>query len=156
MAHQDMSRALAAILDNRKAREDRAAEVADLIRSFGPYRWAGLYDVDMQQGLVLNLAWSGPNQPEFPTFPITKGLTSRAISTKSTVNVGNVAEDRDYLTALATTQSEIIVPILLNGCVVGTLDVESETPNAFDYEAQDRLEQLASLIARLWETVKND
>lgn len=47
---------------------------------------------------------------------------------KKTVNVGDVASDPNYLTALSTTRSEIIVPVLdiTNGCVVGTIDVESE------------------------------
>lgn len=61
------------------------------------------------------------------------GLTSAAIAEKRTINVGNVHNDPRYLTALGTSRSEIIVPILSDqGEVVGTVDVESEQPNAFD------------------------
>ena len=148
---EEISRAVVAILATNKPRTDRAAELSDLMRTLGPYRWTGLYDVDMEKGFVSNIAWSGPNAPEYPVFSIAKGLTSRAISTKTTVNVGNVAGDRDYLTALVTTRSEIIVPIILNGHVVGTLDVESERQNAFDSQAQGRIEQFASLIVPFWE-----
>lgn len=137
-----------------KPRAIRAAEIAELIRSLGPYRWTGLYDVNLRSGLVSNIAWSGPSGPEFPVFPVTKGLTSRAIATKLAVNVGCVSDDPDYLTALASTQSEIIVPILSNGEVVGTLDIESEVQHAFDPETQAEVEQYASLIADLWESSK--
>ncbi|MBV9502755.1 MAG: GAF domain-containing protein [Acidobacteriaceae bacterium] len=131
---------------------EKAAAILDLIRSHGPYRWTGIFDVDAGSGVASNIGWSGPSAPEFPVFPINKGLTSRAIATKSTVNVGDVARDPDYLTALTSTKSEIIVPVLsLSGdSVIGTLDVESETPNAFDSEAQSQLERCALLLRRLW------
>ena len=98
----------------RKAlpREQKAKAIAEAIRVAGAYRWTGLYDVDSETGLVSNIAWSGSGAPEYPVFPITKGLTSRAITTKRTVNVGDVANDSDYLTGLPTTRSEIIIPVL--------------------------------------------
>jgi L-methionine (R)-S-oxide reductase len=113
--------------------EDRVAalqEIADLIRSSGNYRWVGLYDVNYVKKIVENIVFSGPGAPEYPTFPITKGLTARAISNRQTVNVGEVAADPSYLTAFGTTRSEIIVPVFdrLNQKVVGTIDVESEQP----------------------------
>jgi hypothetical protein len=42
--------------------------------------------------MVSNIAWSGPNAPAYPVFPITKGLSSRAITAGKTVNVGDVAK----------------------------------------------------------------
>ena len=66
------------------------------------------------------------------------------------MNVSNLAQDTDYLTALATTQSEIIVSIVSGDRGVGTLDIESETPSAFDSETQRHIERCAFLIARLW------
>jgi GAF domain-containing protein len=71
----------------------------------------------------------------FSRLPITKELTSRVIAAKRTENVGEVAQNPDYLTCLASTRSELIVPVLsLSGDrVVGTFDVESEIPNAFDF-----------------------
>src|SRR5437879_7566254 len=64
--------------------------IAELLRSTGSYRWVGLYDVDSLGGTVTNIVWSGPDAPEYPTFPITKGLTGAAISSRKTVNVGDV------------------------------------------------------------------
>jgi putative methionine-R-sulfoxide reductase with GAF domain len=129
-----------------------ARGIAEAIRRAGPYRWTGIYDVDIERGVVSNVAWSGPSAPEYPTFPLTKGLTSRAITGKKTVNVGDVVHDSDYLTALATTRSEIIVPVLDNrrARVIGTIDVESERPNAFDSAAQKLLEECAVVLRKFW------
>jgi L-methionine (R)-S-oxide reductase len=88
----------------------------------------------------------------YPTFPLTKGLTSKAIAGKKTVNIGGVANDSDYLTALTTTRSEIIVPFLddRGAHVFGTIDAESERPNAFDSRAQELLEECAVALRKFW------
>ena len=137
-------------------RATKAAQIAEAIRNDGRYRWVGLYDVDVYAGLVSNIAWSGPSAPAYPTFPVTKGLTSRAIATKATVNVGEVASDAGYLTALDTTRSEIIVPVLdsARDCVVGTIDVESSDLDAFDSIHQAALEECALMFADFW--IKRD
>jgi len=137
------------------AAKDRVAalqSVAELLRSSGRYRWVGLYDVDRAAGTVTNIAWSGPGPPEYPAFPITKGLTGAVISTRKTVNIGDVAADPRYLTAFGTTKSEIIVPVFdaAGKNVVGTIDVESEKPNAFPEEVQTLLEACSKVIRPLW------
>jgi len=96
------------------------------------------------------LEWAG-RSPEYPTFPITKGLTGAAVAGRETVNVGDVAVDPRYLTAFGTTRSEIIVPVFdLAGDVAGTIDVESETPHAFTREMQVLLEACSDVIRPLW------
>jgi len=137
------------------AAKDRVAalqSVAELLRSSGRYRWVGLYDVDRAAGTVTNIVWSGPGPPEYPAFPITKGLTGAVISTRKTVNIGDVAADPRYLTAFGTTKSEIIVPVFdrAGENVVGTIDVESEKPNAFPEEVQTLLEACSKVIRPLW------
>ena len=132
-------------------RTEGLQRVAAALRQSAGYRWVGLYDVDASKGEVRNLVWDGPAAPEYPTFPITKGLTSSAIAEKRTVNAGDVAADPRYLTALGSTRSEIIVPILNDrGDVVGTIDVESERPNAFDRDTERLLESCAALLRPLF------
>jgi L-methionine (R)-S-oxide reductase len=101
-----------ALVRKELPRVEKAKAIAEAIRAAGSYRWTGLHDVDDERSLVSNIAWSGSGAPEYPVFPVTKGLTSRAIVTKRTVNVGDVTSDADYFTALATTRSEIIIPVL--------------------------------------------
>jgi L-methionine (R)-S-oxide reductase len=121
------------------------------LRQSAGYRRVGLYGVDAGRGEVRNLVWDGPAAPEYPTFPISKGLTSSAVAEKRTVNVGEVGADRRYLTALGGTRSEIIVPILSGqGEVIGTIDVESERSNAFDRNTERMLEDCAARLRPLF------
>jgi putative methionine-R-sulfoxide reductase with GAF domain len=143
---------LQTILALNEDRITKAKWIAEAIREAGAYRWVGIYDVDVRSGTVSNIAWSGPNAPAYPVFPITKGLTSRAITARKTVNVGDVGSDSNYLTALDSTRAEIIVPILDDpgDHVIGTIDVESEHLNAFDSKAQALLEECANVLTKFW------
>jgi GAF domain-containing protein len=133
-------------------RRDALEQIAALLRGSANYRWVGLYDIDHAAGLVRNITWSGPGEPEHPTFPLGKGLTSTAVGQKQTINVGDVSADARYLTAFGTTRSEIIVPVFdaAGKTVVGTIDVESDGLDAFDRETQTFLEACAMLIRPLW------
>lgn len=138
------------ISSGTQEREKKAKAIAAAVRKYGAYRWVGLYDIDEQ--IVSIFAWSGPGAPAYPTFPVTKGLTSSAIREKKTVVVGDVRTDPRYLTAFGSTLSEIIIPILhpVDGRVIGTVDVESEKPNRFSPEDIDVLEQCAQAALPLW------
>ena len=140
------------IASSSKERKELFQHLADFLREFGEFRWVGLYDVDHAEGLVKNIAWSGEGAPEYPIFPLTKGLTSSAISFRRTINVGDVASDPRYLTALGSTRSEIIVPVFdaSGKSVIGTIDVESEKENAFDAATQSLLELAAGTLRAYW------
>jgi L-methionine (R)-S-oxide reductase len=128
--------------------EERARRIADLIRLHTGRRWVGVYRVDA--GEVTNLAWSGPAAPAHPRFPADRGLTADAIRSRSTVVSNDVVNDPRYLTALETTGSELIVPVVAGGRVVGTLDVEDERTGAFDRDDQALFESLAIGLAHLY------
>lgn len=101
--------------------------------------------------LVSILGWVGPSAPEFPSFPVSKGLTGAAIAQKATVVVGDVRKDPRYLTAFGSTVSEMIVPVLsTDGRVIGTVDVESEKADAFSARDQQMIEQCAEAAKLLW------
>jgi L-methionine (R)-S-oxide reductase len=129
-------------------RSIRAQEAADSVRAAMAHRWVGVYAVEDDQ--VVNLAWSGPRPPAHPQFPIGAGLTGAAIESRATVVSNDVANDPRYLTALATTGSEIIVPVLMGDRVVGTLDVESERTGAFGDEERAELERIAQELLPLY------
>ena len=144
---------LRAITTETGVRIHSLQKIANVIRNSGNYRWVGLYDVDYAAQTVAVVVYSGPGAPEFPTFPITKGLTGGTIRSRMTVSVGDVSADPRYLTAFGSTQSEIIVPIFdaRGEHVIGTIDVESEYRNAFDQDTQSVLEECARIIAPLWD-----
>ncbi len=151
MPDSELLDTLRSITAEDSSRAIKAKRIVDAIRKEGSWRWVGIYDVDFQRGLVVNIAWSGYSAPSHPAFPITQGLTSRAIAGRRTINVGNVADDSGYMTTFDSTRAEIIVPILSHGDrVIGTLDVESEHLNAFDVEAQALLEESARVLEEFW------
>ena len=139
------------ILESSENRKTKAERIAEAIRSSGDYRWVGIYDVSETE--IAAIAWSGQGAPAFPRFPVTKGLSSEAVSSRRTIVSNDVENDSRYLTAFGSTQSEIIVPIISpqSGTVVGTIDVESERKNAFADADRKLLEECAGGILRLWE-----
>ena len=141
-----------AIASTSGERKEVFQSIADFLRKSGNYRWVGLYDVDHAAGLVRNIVWSGPDAPAYPVFPLTKGLTASAISFRRTVNVGDVASDPRYLTALGSTRSEIIVPVFDSAkeIAIGTIDVESDRENAFNAKTQALLESVSETLQPLW------
>ena len=155
MSNEKLYDALHHLLNMREDRRSTAGHIADALRAYGKYRWVGIYDVDLVRGLISNLAWSGPNAPAYSVFPVTKGITSRAITEKRTINVGDVSGYPCYLTALDNTRSEIVVPVFhydkkTYGEVVGTIDVESERAHAFCSAIQEMLEECSRHIEDLW------
>lgn len=139
-------RAIAGGSDDRVVKAQRLAE---MIQKLGGYRWVGIYDVSAT--VVSIISWSGPGAPEFPTFPVSKGLTSAAIASNQTVIVGDVRSDERYLTAFGNTLSEIIVPVLSpDGRVIGTVDVESEKANAFGESDRRMIEQCVQAGMTVW------
>jgi L-methionine (R)-S-oxide reductase len=129
-------------------REDRAQRIADLIRQETGRRWVGIYAVTSEN--VVNLAWSGPSAPAHLKFPATQGLSGAAIRQHAMVVSNDVARDPRYLTALGSTGSEMIVPVSVDGEVVGTVDVEDERPGAFGTEDRRLFEEIAAALEALY------
>jgi L-methionine (R)-S-oxide reductase len=152
MRNPDLDRQLTALRLLRTGQEHRAAKAqraVELIRTLGPYRWAGLYDVLAAEISVI--AWDGPEPPTHPRFPIAKGLNGACVASKRPVIVQSVADDPRYLTTIGGTRGEIIQPILSeSGVVVGTIDVESERVNAFSARDEELLALCARNIRWLW------
>ena len=133
--------------DDPRAR--RAARAADLIRASTAARWVGIYTV--AGGRVSNDAWSGPAPPAHPEFSAEEGLTSHAVRAAAIAVSNDVASDARYLTNQDDSGAELIVPIVVGGAVVGTLDVESDAVGAFDGARISDYERLAVVLAPLWQ-----
>ena len=130
-------------------RPAKAQRAADLIRSLGPYRWAGLYDVLPTEISVI--AWSGPEAPTHPRFPIAKGLNGACVSSRQPVIVQDVANDPRYLTTIGGTRGEMIQPVVnQSGVVIGTIDVETDRVNAFSGRDEELLAVCAKNLFWLW------
>ncbi len=143
-----MIKRLREILSISGDRVGKARRISAAIRETGGYRWVGIYDVsDDEIGVV---AWSGPSAPAYPRFPSSQGLCGATVQSRKTIAVGDVTQDPRYLTTLGTTRSEIVVPVLDGGHVVGLLDVESDVTDAFSEDDRRCLEECAATLAPFW------
>ena len=145
----ELQEAVRAVAERRGPRGERAQQIADLVRTATGRRWVGVYEVSPTE--VINLAWSGPAPPAHVRFPAEQGLTGAAISARETVVSNDVAGDPRYLTALVSTGSEMIVPILVGDQVVGTLDVEDETTDAVNDDDRRLFELVAREMGSLYD-----
>ncbi|HET7746377.1 MAG TPA: GAF domain-containing protein, partial [Vicinamibacteria bacterium] len=94
----------------------------------------------------IEAAMSRDPAPERYAQPIHAGIAGRAMRDRKTVVVDDVAGDPDYLSVWASTRSEVAVPIYSGEDVVAVLNVESDTPAAFDRGKVITLETLADAI----------
>ncbi|HVA72284.1 MAG TPA: GAF domain-containing SpoIIE family protein phosphatase [Candidatus Limnocylindrales bacterium] len=93
-------------------------------------------------------------------IPVGQGIIGAAASTGRAVRVSDVRKDSRYLNAVDAVQSELAVPLLVQGRVVGVLDIESRQLDYFTRDQQNILMLLASRIsgaienARLFERTR--
>ncbi|HTW20616.1 MAG TPA: GAF domain-containing protein [Mycobacteriales bacterium] len=143
-----MIAAVEAALRREAALPVRAQAAATAVQDHGNARWVGIYSVDDSE--VRNEAWAGPAAPAYPRFAVTEGLTSHAIAAGAIAVSNDTARDPRYLANQDDSGSELIVPIVVDGRVIGTLDLESDRVGAFSGESIARFEAAAQLLAALW------
>jgi sigma-B regulation protein RsbU (phosphoserine phosphatase) len=76
-----------------------------------------------------------------------EGLTGSAAESRRPVNVGDVRSDPRYLNALDAVRSELAIPMVARGRLVGVLDLQSTHPNAYSKRAEGLLTLIASRVA---------
>ena len=108
------------------------------------YSWVGIYLLDGNE-LVLG-PFVGKPSPH-TRIPLGRGICGAAASEKATIIVDDVNADPRYLACSIETRSEIVVPIMEDGEVLGEIDIDSDTPAAFGDADKQLLEQVAALLA---------
>src|SRR5688572_20250645 len=126
--------------------QDRAmaAAVATLKRRMPDYSWVGIYLLDGNE-LVLG-PFLGKPSPH-TRIPLGRGICGAAATERATIIVDEVHSDPRYLACSVDTQSEIVVPVMRGGVVLGEIDVDSDTPAAFGARDRQMLEAVAALLA---------
>lgn len=120
--------------------------VTTLDEAFPHYHWTGVYLLDGDE-LVLGPFVGRPT--EHLRIPVGRGICGAAAAEGRTVVVDDVASDPRYLACFASTRSELVVPVVRAGRVLGEIDVDSDLPAAFGDADQAYLEEVANYLARL-------
>lgn len=109
---------------------------------FDDINWSGFYLI---KGDKLVLAPFQGN-PACVTLEIGKGVCGTAAATKEAQLVKNVHDFPGHIACDSASNSEIVLPIIVNDKVVGVLDIDSPLLNRFD---EEDLEGLTKFVAVL-------
>jgi len=122
---------------------DRIANAANLsalvYHSLPDLNWVGFYFYDSTELVV------GPFQglPACVRIPLHKGVCGAAASTRQTQRVEDVHAFPGHIACDAASRSELVVPLVRNGELLGVFDLDSPLPGRFDAQDQQGLEAIA-------------
>lgn len=108
--------------------------------------WTGFYRVTAPELLKI-----GPYQGGHGclVIPFSRGVCGAAARRGETVIVPDVEVFSDHIACSSTTRSEIVLPVRNGaGTLLGVLDLDSNTLDAFDQTDADRLEAMLARIFR--------
>jgi len=142
-AYRELNGQLAAVFAGERNGLANAANMSALLYQALPaLNWVGFYFL---QGGELVL---GPFQGKVACVRIAvgRGVCGTAAQRRETVVVADVHAFPGHIACDAESQSEIVVPLLCNGRLLGVLDLDSPHVGRFDQEDAAGLEAAAGLL----------
>ncbi|MBU8712421.1 MULTISPECIES: GAF domain-containing protein [Brevibacillus] len=136
---------LEALLAGESNQVANLANAAALLNQFfEEVNWVGFYLNDGNE-LVL-----GPFQglPACVRIPFGKGVCGTAAQKQETIRVEDVHLFPGHIACDAASESEIVVPIVKDGQLLGVLDIDSPRKNRFDEIDQAYLEKFVQALVR--------
>ncbi len=118
-----------------------------LAREVPYYNWVGFYLVDSQNPQELILGPFVGEPTEHVRIPFGAGICGQAAERKKIFIVQDVSSETNYLSCSPNVRSEIVLPILKDGILVGELDIDSHFPAPFTREDEDFLQRICDLTA---------
>lgn len=138
-----LSKQLDALLTGETDQIANLSNASALLNVFlSDVNWVGFYV--MKDGeLVL-----GPFQglPACVRIPVGRGVCGTAVSKKETMVVEDVHAFPGHIACDAASNSEIVIPLIKNGEVIGVLDIDSPIKNRFSPEDKSGLEQFVAVL----------
>ena len=141
--YEELAAQLRALIEDE---EDFIANAANfsalLFHTLPDLNWAGFY---LLKGGELVL---GPFQgrPACVRIPLGSGVCGKAAEARETLVVENVHEFPGHIACDAASNSEVVVPLLKGGELLGVLDLDSPSLGRFDQEDARGLEALAAVF----------
>jgi L-methionine (R)-S-oxide reductase len=142
--YRDLEQALGALIAGEPDPIANMANAAALLWEYLPdLNWAGFYR-NLSDELVL-----GPFQGKAACIriPFGKGVCGAAAERRETQRVEDVHAFPGHIACDAASASELVVPIVYDGRLIGVLDLDSPTAARFDAEDQAGCERLVALLA---------
>ncbi|MEW8971343.1 MAG: GAF domain-containing protein [Mesobacillus sp.] len=136
---------LKALIEDEKNAIANFSNASALLNQFlDRVNWVGFYLMEDGE-LVL-----GPFQglPACVRIPLGKGVCGTAASRKETLRIEDVHAFPGHIACDAASQSEIVVPMIKDGQVIGVLDIDSPEKNRFDELDQQKLEEFVEVLVQ--------
>ena len=135
------SQAKALCADETDSVANAANLSALLFNSLPQVNWAGFYFLRGETLVV------GPFQgkPACVRIPLGRGVCGTAAASRQTQLVADVNAFDGHIACDADSRSEIVVPLVRDGALLGVLDVDAPIPNRFDADDQAGLERVAAV-----------
>lgn len=114
-----------------------------LMSSVADINWVGFYLIDHT-----NTLWLGPfqGQPACTMIPPNKGVCGAAAAQLKTIVVADVDQFPGHIVCDSRSKSEVVVPILKDGQLIGVLDVDSASLNRFSSKEVELFETIVKLL----------
>jgi GAF domain-containing protein len=140
--YRDIDKQLTGLLVGERDFMCNAANLSALLLMMLPdINWAGFY-VLRGSDLLLGPFQGKPACVRIPVHPSPRGVCGAAAFQRQTQLVGNVHDFPGHIACDSASNSEVVVPLIINDMVVGVLDIDSPTLNRFDTDDQTGIEQL--------------
>ncbi|HKV41839.1 MAG TPA: GAF domain-containing protein [Blastocatellia bacterium] len=110
------------------------------------YNWVGIY---LLEGDILVLHNYLGKATEHTRIPVGTGVCGSAVRDRENKIVGDVTGIENYLACSVETRAEIVVLIRRGEQILGQIDIDSDTPNAFGASDEELLERVAQALAPL-------
>ena len=122
------------------------SNISAVLNTMGDVNWCGFY---IARGDML---YVGPFQgePACTRIHFGKGVCGTAAEKKAPIIVPDVHEFPGHIACSEVSASEIVVPIMREGRVLGVIDIDSPTLNRFNETICAELEAAAEFIATLF------
>lgn len=125
------------------------ANVADIVKDVVPYELFAILLFN-EKTRTLRMRYSIGHRDEVAkslSIGLGEGLTGSAAGDRQPILVNDVRTDPRYLNALDAVRSELAVPMLIRGKLVGVIDLQSTRMNAFSPQDRSLLVLIASRVA---------
>lgn len=136
---------LGALIQDELNRIANLANASALLRQFlDDINWVGFYLTDTERGeLVL-----GPFQGLVACvrIPFGKGVCGTAARDRKTLRVADVHAFPGHIACDAASRSEIVVPMIEDGNVIGVLDIDSPLQDRFDETDEQMLQEFVRVL----------
>ncbi len=132
-----------ALVHGESDRIANAANLAALVYHALPgFNWVGFYFFDGTELVV------GPFQglPACVRISMDRGVCGAAASTRQTQRIADVEAFPGHIACDAASRSELVVPLVRDGQLVGVFDLDSPLLDRFDADDQDGLETIARIF----------